>query len=74
MMASATLPSQHTAETAFAVGKSSPPIAVTAAMLAGIPLEKWVAIATLAYIALQAAYLLWKWAREVRAKKGATDV
>jgi hypothetical protein len=46
--------------------KSSPPVVVTAAAAAGMPLQSWVAIATLVYVMLQTAYLIWKWARDLR--------
>lgn len=45
--------------------KASPAIAVTGwALMNGMTLEKWLALATLIYIGLQAGYLLWKWYRE----------
>tara|TARA_R100000049_G_C1894785_1_gene46667 strand:- start:440 stop:664 length:225 start_codon:yes stop_codon:yes gene_type:complete len=73
-MMSSNFSSHQTAGDAIsALGKTSPPVAVTTAMLAGLSLETWVAIATLSYIALQAAYLLWKWARELTAKKAGPD-
>lgn len=53
----------------MAVAKLSPP---AAAMLFGFTLNEWVAIATLIYIALQAFYLAWKWAREWRAGRKVT--
>jgi hypothetical protein len=37
------------------------------AAIDAITLNEWVAIATLAYIALQVGYLGWKWYREYRA-------
>ena len=65
---------QPTGEAAIAVGKASPGLAVTGAMLAGIPLETWVAIATLVYLLVQISYSTWKWVREMKAKKGPADV
>lgn len=51
------------------VWKATPPASVTAwAWINGLTLDKWVAIATLVYIALQAAHLLWKWYRDWRRK------
>lgn len=38
--------------------------AVAGATTYYLTLNEWVAIATLAYIALQAAFLIWKWWRE----------
>jgi hypothetical protein len=49
--------------------KAAPPIAVVAAKhVAGLSLNDWVMIATLAYIALQAGYLLWKWWKAAHTK------
>jgi hypothetical protein len=36
-------------------------------------LNHWVALATLGYILLQAAYLIWKWRREAVAKNTPLD-
>ena len=36
----------------------------SAALLGGVPLSDWAVIATIAFIALQAAYLIWKWRRD----------
>lgn len=50
--------------------KASPPIAITAvAWMQGLTLTDVVALATLAYIALQCGYLLWKWYREYKRGK-----
>lgn len=47
--------------------KSAPPVAVTAvAWMSGLTLNEIVALATLAYIGLQAMYLMWKWWREFK--------
>lgn len=40
--------------------------AVSGAVLYGMTLNEMVAAATLGYIVLQAAYLIWKWVKEVR--------
>jgi hypothetical protein len=57
-------------EIAQEVGKAAPPVAVTTlAFMQGLTINEVVALATLAYIALQAAYLLWKWWREWRGKR-----
>lgn len=47
-----------------AASKTAPPIAVTGAAIAGISLQDWVLISTLAYTALQIAFLVWKFFRE----------
>lgn len=49
-------------ETTIETAKAIP--AVGGAMIATITLNEMVALATLVYIILQAAYLLWKWRRE----------
>lgn len=43
------------------VVRVTPPVTVSAASVAGIPLETWVYIATLAYIGLQAGFLVYRW-------------
>ena len=49
--------------------KATPPVAVTGwAWMNGLTLSDAVALATLAYIALQAGYLVWKWVKEWRKK------
>lgn len=45
------------------VTKASPP-----AIVAALTLNEWVAVATILYIVLQGAYLIWKWRREWVAK------
>lgn len=47
--------------------KAMPPVTVTAVTwMHGLTLNDYVLIGTLVYIGLQAAYLIWKWAREAR--------
>ena len=54
--------------------KSAPPVAVTAASgLLGLSLYDWMLVATIGYIALQAAWLLWKWRRAAKDKKWTPD-
>lgn len=54
-------------EIAHEAVKASPPVAITSwAWLQGIPIDKLLGWATLAYVVLQTAYLLWKWRREVK--------
>ena len=45
------------------VVKGAPPVAVTLASMAGVTLHDLVMGATLFYVVLQAAFLLWKWYR-----------
>lgn len=49
-----------------AVESAKASIAVTGFALT---LNEWVAVATLVYISLQAAYLVWKWHRDWKAKR-----
>lgn len=47
--------------------KASPPVTITVvAWMQGLTLTDVVALATLGYVLLQSAYLLWKWYREWR--------
>lgn len=46
-----------------AAGKAAPPVAYVGVSLAGISLPDWVALATLGYILLQVAHLIWRWYR-----------
>jgi hypothetical protein len=49
--------------------KATPPVTVTAVTwMSGLTLNDYVLLATLAYVALQAGYLVWKWVREIRSK------
>lgn len=49
--------------------KAAPPLAVVAVQhVSSMTLNDWVMIATLAYIFLQAAWLLWKWYRALSTK------
>lgn len=36
------------------------------ARVAGLPLSDWLVLASLAFVALQAGYLIWKWRRDAR--------
>lgn len=54
-------------EAAVQGAAAAPPVALsTAAMVGGLSLQEWMFAATLVYVVLQAAYLLWKWYREWR--------
>lgn len=54
-------------EIANEAAKAAPPAVVTTvAALGGLSLNNIIGIATLAYISLQAGYLLWKWHRDWR--------
>ena len=52
-----------------AAGRIAPPAAVAVTTASGYTLQDWVYIGTLALLALQGAYLLWKWRRDWRAPK-----
>lgn len=49
--------------------KSAPPVSVGAWAWVTKQLPAWVALATLLYITLQAAHLVWKWQREVHRER-----
>lgn len=49
---------QHGGEYVTAATKASPPIAVSFAAVAGVSLQDWVLLATLAYTLLQIALLI----------------
>lgn len=49
-----------------AAGKAAPPVAYMGVRLAGVSLPDWVAIATLVYILLQTAHLIWRWRRAAK--------
>lgn len=53
-------------ESAVAIGKSIPGVTASGLVVAGVPLESWVVILTLVFLALQIAYLLYKFVRDVR--------
>lgn len=55
-----------THDAAVAAAKLSPP---AAAMMFGLTLNEWVAVATIVYIILQAAYLAWRWTNEWRKRR-----
>lgn len=40
--------------------------AAGATKLGGLPLSEWLVIASMAFVVLQAAYLVWKWRRDSR--------
>lgn len=42
------------------VSRIAPPMTVTGASLAGLPLSDWVYIVTIAYTLLQTGYFIWK--------------
>lgn len=58
-------------EVAAEVAKASVPVGVSLASLGGMTLHDWVMLATLGYIVLQAAFLVYKWMRlAARGRKG----
>lgn len=61
-------------DAAAALGKSTPAVAVSAAAIAGVPLEQWAIILTIVYLVLQITYLTWKWVREWQGKRISSDV
>ena len=62
---------QQRVDLASEAWKAAPPVAVVGAdLIMGHGISFWVGWATIAYIALQAGYLIWKWRRESRPKRG----
>jgi hypothetical protein len=49
-----------------AAAELTPPVVFGAVRLAGMSLPDWVAAATLVYIVLQAAHLVWRWRRQAK--------
>lgn len=49
--------------------QATPSFAVVGAFFMSISLNQWASIAGIAFIGLQAAYLVWKWVREARKKE-----
>lgn len=50
-----------TRDVGVALAKLSPPVTVAA-----LTLNEWVAIATIVYLVIQIAHLVWKWRRDAR--------
>jgi uncharacterized membrane protein len=48
-------------EAANEIAKSIPPVTIAAATVSGWTLNDWVLVATLVYVVLQIAHLLYKW-------------
>ncbi|HMO74586.1 MAG TPA: hypothetical protein PKD99_02210 [Sphingopyxis sp.] len=59
----------HGGDIAVAVGKTSPPLTVAGAAIAGVPLQDWVLIATLIYTVLQIAVLVQGFLKKRRAAR-----
>lgn len=60
-----------TSEIAAAAAKVTPPITVAAGTAMGAIDPQWfVAIPTVVYVVAQLGYLLWKWHREWKTKRG----
>lgn len=57
-------------EAQAAAAKLSVPAGVIGAQAAGWGPAEWMYALTAVYIVLQAVYLLWKWRREWKAKRG----
>lgn len=44
-------------------------LAIVATKLLSLPIEKWLGLAGIGFIVLQAAYLLWRWRRDIRRER-----
>ena len=54
-------------ESAMNVAQAAPSVvAILVTKVFDFPIEKWVGVAGLAFLALQAGYLIWKWRRDIR--------
>jgi disulfide bond formation protein DsbB len=53
-----------------AAAEAAPPVTYVAVRLFGMSLPDWVAMATLVYILLQAAHLIWRWRRQAHRHGG----
>lgn len=61
------LSAEQKQDLATAAAHSTPgAVAGSAARIGGLPLSDWVMLASIGFIALQAAYLVWKWRRDYR--------
>ncbi len=60
-----------TGDAFVALGKASPPLAVSASAAVGLTLQDWVLIATLVYTVMQGAYLVYKFVGDRRAARAA---
>ena len=53
-------------ETVASAVQAVPSVAIVGAHFAGLSLHDWAAVLGMAFIALQAAHLIWKWNREAK--------
>jgi len=63
------MPAEIASDIANGATKAAPAIGMAAASAAGWGVQEWMYASTIAYIALQALYLVWKWGREWRARR-----
>lgn len=61
---------EHGAELAAVAGKATPPLAVTAASIAGLGFQEWVYILTLIYLVLQITATGMKLYKDWKDKRG----
>jgi hypothetical protein len=62
----------NTQDVVKSAAEASPPVVYAALHIFGVSLPDWVALATLAYIILQAGHLLWRWHRQAK-RNGSSD-
>lgn len=61
------LSAEQKQDLAIAAVQATPGAVTTGAYrLGGLPLSDWAVVATIGFVALQAAYLIWKWRRDYR--------
>lgn len=44
-------------------------VAIVVTKLLSLPVEKWLGVAGIGFIVLQAAYLLWRWRRDIHRER-----
>ena len=61
------LSAEQKQDLAMAAALATPgPVTTGAYRLGGLPLSDWAVVATICFVALQAAFLIWKWRRDYR--------
>ena len=57
---------KHEHTVGAAAAKAAPPVGVSAATLAGVPVSDMVLWITLIYLVVQVSYLAWRWYRDIK--------
>lgn len=59
---------QTPGDIASAAVQTIPSVVVVTKYALGMPIQDWLAVSGIAFILLQAAYLVWKWRREAKGR------